>query len=108
MEEQKKLSPYRFVSDDEMVSRNANETFFTMKIVSEKLNIKGLGRNKLYSLLREKGYVDEFNCALDKYVEDGYFTNSKTFRDLGGVHGNTNQVLVTIKGLELIKMLVKD
>jgi phage antirepressor YoqD-like protein len=108
MNENEELRQYGFVSDDEIVSRSANITIFTLKIVSEKLNIKGLGRNKLYSLLRDKGYIDEFNCALDKYVEDGCFINSKTYRDLGGVHGNTNQVLVTIKGLELIKKLVKD
>lgn len=95
-----------FTTDEnEMVSR---AKYFSMKTVSAILDIKGFGRTKLYSMLRKLNYLNENNVAYECYVENGYFINKKTRRDLKGVHVFTNQVMVTIKGLELIKKLMKE
>lgn len=107
MNENNKLRPYGFVSEDEIASLRSKDTIFTMNIVSRKIDIKGIGRNKLYALLREKGYLDDSNQALEMYVNEGHFVNSFTRRDVGGIHVFTCQVLVTIKGLQLIEELIK-
>jgi anti-repressor protein len=84
------------------------ETIFTMKIVADIINLKGLGRNNLYELLRKLEYLEPNNFAKQKYIDEGYFENSVTRRNMGGVHGKTNQILITIKGLELIKKIIND
>jgi phage antirepressor YoqD-like protein len=96
---------YGYVSD---TIEKKKETLFTMKIVASIINRKGLGRTKLYELVRKLEYLEPNNCAKQKYIDEGYFENSVTRRDMGGVHGKTNQILITIKGLELIKKIVND
>jgi hypothetical protein len=102
------LLGYGYTSDDEFLANQKKATLFSMKIVAKLINKKGFGTIKLYAFLRALGYIDEGNSAIDKYVQEGYFVNQATYRDFGGIHGDTNQVLATIKGLELIKKLVKE
>ena len=106
MMEQNKLMNYGFVSDDEMVPKNEKETVFTMKIVSN--IIKTIGRTQLFNLLRKLEYLDENNVAKEEYVSEGYFINFPRRVKKYDVHVFVNQVLVTPKGLELIKKLVKN
>ena len=94
---------YGYVSD---TIEKKKETIFTMKIVASKINRKEFGGKKLYELLRKLEYFEPNNFAKQKYIDEGYFVNFVTRRDLGDVHGNTNQILITIKGLELIKKIV--
>ena len=44
-----------------------------MKEVAKLLNVKGLGRNNLFELLRDKRILDERNQPYQKYVDAGYF-----------------------------------
>lgn len=103
-----KLQGYGFVSDVEIIANQKKATLFSMKNVAKIINKKGFGTIKLYAFLRTLGYIDEGNSAIEKYVHEGYFVNHSTYRDLGGIHGYTNQVLARIKGLELIKKLVEQ
>lgn len=96
---------YGYIDENECTSRFK---YFSMKNVADIINKKGFGRTKLYAILREKNYVNENNVALEQYVENGYFENQQTRRNLGGIHVFTNQVLVTIKGLELIKKIMNE
>ncbi len=105
MENEKVKIGYGYVSDT--IEKN-KEKFFTMKIVASIINRKDLGRNKLYELLRTLEYLETNNFAKQKYIDEGYFENFVTRRDMGGVHGKTNQILITIKGLELIKKIVNE
>lgn len=106
--ENNKIQGYGYTSDEIPRSIKKEDTIFTIKIVAQIINKKGFGRNKIYELLRKLGYIEENNYAKEKYLEEGYFINFETRRDFGGIHGDTNQLLVTIKGLNLIKDLVKN
>lgn len=44
-----------------------------MKEVAKILNIKNIGRNKLFEILRNKNILDRFNQPYQKYVDAGYF-----------------------------------
>ena len=105
MNNQNKLMGYGFISDVEVVEK---KSIFTIKIVANIINRKGFGRNQIYKLLRTLGYIKENNYSNQKYIDEGYFIDSQTRRDMGGIHANTNQILVTIKGLNLIKKLVEE
>ncbi len=105
MDNENKLIGYGYVSD---IIEEKKETIFSMKIVANIVNKTNFGRTKLYKLLRDLGYIQENNYAVEKYLEEGYFINSETRRSLGDVSGNTNQILVTKKGLELIKKIVQE
>ena len=93
-----------FVSDEIV---NKKETLFTLTKVAKIIDKKSIGRNKLYKILRDLKYINENNFCLQKYIDEGYFVDSKTRRNAGDFHVFTNQILVTIKGLELIKEIVK-
>ncbi|HLF52574.1 hypothetical protein [Flavobacterium sp.] len=74
---------YGFVSDVEIVEnhklslqQNKNykndhpPIFYNVKSVSLKT---GIGRNKIYSLLREFNYIDDNNFPFQEYIDEGYF-----------------------------------
>lgn len=44
-----------------------------MKEVAKILNIKNIGRNKLFEILRNKNILDRCNQPYQKYVDAGYF-----------------------------------
>lgn len=86
-----------------------SETLIDMNQVSKTLNIKGLGRNKLFEFLRSQKILMNDNQPYQQYVDKGYFklievrwTNPKT--------GDTNITLKTMvfqTGLDFIRKIVK-
>lgn len=108
MNNQNELMGYGFISDSEVLLKSKKEIVFTIKIVSQRINKKGFGRNKLYILLRTLGYINDGNYAYEKYVNEGYFINSETTRKIGLVYKRTNQILVTVNGLNLIRKVVEE
>lgn len=86
-----------------------SETLIDMNQVSKTLNIKGLGRNKLFEFLRSQKILMNDNQPYQQYVDKGYFklievrwTNPKT--------GDTNITLKTMvfqTGLDFIRKTVK-
>ena len=105
MENENKLMGYGYVSDS---IEQKKETTLTLRKVAKIIGKRNFGRNKLYKLLRDLGYLQDNNYAVEKYLIKGYFINSETRRSFGDVSGNTNQILVTIKGLELVKKIVEE
>lgn len=85
------------------------DTLIDMNQVSKTLNIKGLGRNKLFEFLRSQKILMNDNQPYQQYVDKGYFklievrwTNPKT--------GDTNITLKTMvfqTGLDFIRKTVK-
>ena len=86
-----------------------SDTLIDMNQVSKTLNIKGLGRNKLFEFLRSQKILMNDNQPYQQYVDKGYFklievrwTNPKT--------GDTNITLKTMvfqTGLDFIRKTVK-
>lgn len=75
-----------------------------MSEVAKILNIKGIGRNKLFEILRNKNILRNNNQPYQKYVDAGYFRIIESRYVLS--NGETKISLKTVvfqKGLEFIK-----
>jgi anti-repressor protein len=97
------LEPKAAFYDQVADSKDAIE----MRNVAAVLNIQGLGRNKLFTILREKKVFDDDNIPYRVYQDRGYFrVIEKPWFDS---QGETHIVLVTLttqRGLEFIRRLV--
>ena len=77
----------------------------TMNDVAKFLNL-GIGRNKLFKLLREKGVLDRYNDPYHRYVVQDYF--KVVFKQRANHFRDDNVTLVTNKGIELIRRIVTE
>jgi phage antirepressor YoqD-like protein len=71
--------------------------------------IKGIGRNKLFELLRDKGILMQNNQPYQKYIDAGYFRtieSSYTTPD-GMTHVNIKTVVYQ-RGLDYIRKVVTN
>jgi hypothetical protein len=102
------LLGYGYTSDEEFIANQKKDTVFSMKNVADIINNKSYGRTKLYELLLDLGYLEENRIAREQFVEQGYFINESKLIDKGGFSKWENQVIASLKGLELIKKLVKE
>lgn len=76
----------------------------TMSKLAKTLNIKGLGRNNLLALLRDKQVLQQNNEPYQTYVSRGYF-------EVGQVNKNGfkfSQTLVTGKGMEWLNKKMNE
>lgn len=55
------------IADDEVIC--GENKFYNFKKASEIINKKGLGRNNLMKLLREKEMLDDYNKPIQKWVD---------------------------------------
>lgn len=80
----------------------------SMAEVAKVLNIKGLGRNKLFELLRDKSILQRDNTPYQNYVDRGYFRliESKYTKPDGSTHINLKTVVYQ-KGLDFIRKSVE-
>lgn len=78
-----------------------------MKEVAKVLNIKGIGRNKLFEILRNKKILDRNNQPYQKYVDAGYFRiiESRYALPTGDIKINLKTVVFQ-KGLDYIRKCV--
>jgi phage antirepressor YoqD-like protein len=75
-----------------------------MKEVAKTLNIDGLGRNKLFALLRDRGVLDKKNLPYQEYVNRGYFKIvESSFITKDGGKGVSLKTVVFQKGLDFIR-----
>lgn len=54
-----------------------NYIVFTLSMVARCINIDKIGRTKIYIILREAGYVDEFNKPSQDCIDQGYLNKGK-------------------------------
>lgn len=89
--------------DDVVESKDA----LPMAIVAKTLNM-GIGRNKLFSFLREQKVLRENNEPYQSYVDDGWFrcVESKFTEPNGDICVNIKTVVLQ-KGLDGIRKLLK-
>ena len=90
---------------DEIIS---SEDTIDMRTVAGLLNIKGLGRNKLFELLRTKKILDSRNVPYKKFQDAGYFKiienkNSDKF----GQERVTTKNVVFQKGLDYLRKILR-
>ncbi len=72
------------------------------------LNIKGLGRNNLFKMLREKGILNINNIPYREYIEAGYFKVRETVRNIKGCETVIIVTLVNQKGLDFIRKKIEE
>ena len=76
-----------------------------MSSVAKVLNIKGIGRNKLFEILRDKNILRGNNEPYQTMVDRGYFRVIETkYTKNGDTHINL-KTLVTQKGLDYIRKI---
>ena len=77
-----------------------------MSSVAKVLNIKGIGRNKLFEILRDKNILRGNNEPYQTMVDRGYFRVIETkYTKNGDTHINL-KTLVTQKGLDYIRKIL--
>lgn len=80
-----------------------------MKEVAKILNVKGIGRNKLFEILREKKILDGNNQPYQEYVDRGYFRiiESRFTLPTGEIKISLKTVVFQ-KGLDYIRKVLKS
>ena len=74
--------------------------------VAKVLNISNMGRNKLFSFLRENKILNKRNEPYQEYVDKGYFRQIETSWEYNGTtHINLKTVMFQ-KGVDYIRQLV--
>lgn len=91
--------------DDVADSKDAIAIGDTAKV----LGIRGLGRNKLFELLRNKGILMSNNQPYQKYIDSGYFRviEQKYTKPDGEIAINI-KTLVYQKGVDYIRKVVRE
>ena len=75
--------------------------------VAKTLNM-GIGRNRLFEILRNKSILQADNIPYQKYIDAGYFRVIETkYTKNGDTHINL-KTLVTQKGLDYIRKILKN
>lgn len=99
------MKPKAEFYDDVAGSKDSIE----MGHVAKVLGIKGIGRNKLFSILRDKKVLDRNNVPYQSYVDRGYFRvlEQKYTVPSGEVKINI-KTMVFQKGVDFIRKVVKE
>lgn len=84
------------------------ESLFSMADVAKTLDM-GLGRNKLFAFLRDKGILDKYNHPYQKYVDAGYMRLIENHCKAGDNDVVYKCTYVKQKGIDYIrKILLKE
>lgn len=67
----------------------------------------GIGRNKLFALLREKKIIRSNNTPYQEYIDRGYFEVKEKPIKMGDASFNYAQTFVTAKGVDYISKLIE-
>ena len=78
-----------------------------MKEVARILNV-GIGRNKIFSILRDKKILDRNNQPYQQYVDRGYFRVIESKYETNGEIRINLKTVVFQRGLEFIKKVLED
>ena len=79
-----------------------------MRKAATTLNM-GIGRNKLFELLREKGVLDRHNIPYQTYIDRGYFrTIESTYNKPDGSSCINIKTVIFQKGMEYIRNLIES
>ena len=76
--------------------------------LAKTLNVKNIGRNKLFEILREKSILDRRNQPYQSFVDRGYFKTIETSYVQGGDVKIHIKTVVFQKGVDYIRKLLKE
>ena len=85
-----------------------SKTAVSMNEVSKVLDIKGIGRNKLFEILRDKHVLDRRNIPYQKYVDLGWFRVIEQHYSRNGEEQISFKTLGYQKGVEAIRKLLES
>lgn len=87
------------------------EGIMTMNQAAKTLNVKGIGQNKLFQILREEGVFyknGKDNLPYQEYINRGYFEVKQKALNISDSEVLYSQIYVTPKGLDWIYKLLID
>ena len=106
IEEQQKLIEVQKPKAEFYDTVTGSKDTIDMATVAKVLN-KGIGRNKLFQLLRDEKVLDRRNQPMQRYVDCGYFRQVETsFNKPDGTHCVNVKTVVYQKGLNFISKLI--
>ena len=76
--------------------------------LAKTLNIKNIGRNKLFEILRDKSILDRRNQPYQTFIDRGYFKTIETSYVQGGDVKIHIKTVVYQKGVDYIRKLLKE
>ena len=84
-----------------------SDGWFKMNEVAGKLNIHGMGRNKIFSILRERHILDRRNLPYRQFIESGMFMIKDTDIMVGNRIKTVSTTFVSKKGQVFIEKLLR-
>ena len=84
-----------------------SDGWFKMSEVAGKLNIHGMGRNKIFSILRERHILDRRNLPYRQFIESGMFMIKDTDIMVGNRIKTVSTTFVSKKGRVFIEKLLR-
>ena len=69
------------------------------------LNVKGIGRNNMFKVLREKGVLQYDNVPYQRFVSSGYFEVKEREVEINGICTVKVTTYITQKGLDWIRKM---
>jgi len=99
-EERQKLIPKAEAYDTFMGGSN-------LQPMNDVTKCLGIGRNKLFALLREKKIIRSNNTPYQEYIDRGYFEVKEKPIKMGDASFNYAQTFVTPKGVDYIARIVE-
>lgn len=83
------------------------EKIYNVAEATKELNIKGVGRNKLYFIMREMGLINDINWPAEQYINEGLLKGALAYFAKGITIGNKPKTLIIGEnGLEFVKSIV--
>ena len=68
----------------------------------------GIGRNKLFKLLRDKKFLMKNNNPYQKYIENGLFEVIEVNKTSGEWSQNFTKTMITAKGIDKIREIIQE
>lgn len=65
------MSVFSFMAEDDIFV--GEKHFYNFRDAAKLIGKKGMGRNNLFKLLKEKGILDEWNHPTEEYENRGFF-----------------------------------
>lgn len=105
----------KLLADNQMMQPKADfydavagsKTAIEMAAVAKVLNFKGVGRNKLFEILRDEKVLQSDNIPYQKYIDNGWFrTIEQKYTKDGETHINI-KTLVFQKGVDAIRKILE-
>lgn len=85
----------------------SSESLLSMGDVAKTLDM-GIGRNKLFAFLRDKGILNDYNVPYQRYVNAGYFKLVENHYNVNGNDVVSTTTYVKQRGVDYIRKLLNE